>query len=86
MSFAGDATHWQASAAANLNVNPAPLLVTANNQVMAVGGTMPTLTASCSGFVNGDTAASLTSPPTLTTTATLSSPVWRLPHHRKRGD
>ena len=36
---------------------------------------MPTLTASYSGFVNGDTAANLTTQPTLTTTATASSHV-----------
>ena len=39
------------------------------------GLAMPTLTASYSGFVNGDTAASLTTPAILTTTATSSSPV-----------
>ena len=36
---------------------------------------MPTLTASYSGFVNGDTSASLTTQPTLATTATASSHV-----------
>ena len=36
---------------------------------------MPTLTASYTGFVNGDTSASLTTQPTLTTTATASSHV-----------
>ena len=34
---------------------------------------LPTLTASYTGFVNGDTAASLTTQPTLTTTATSAS-------------
>jgi autotransporter-associated beta strand protein len=42
---------------------------------MVYGGTLPTLTASYSGFVNGDTSASLTTPPTLSTTATSASPV-----------
>jgi hypothetical protein len=37
---------------------------------MTYGGTMPTLTASYSGFVNGDTSSSLTTAPTVTTTAT----------------
>ena len=41
---------------------------------------MPTLTASYSGFVNGDTAASLTTQPTLTTTATASSHVSGSPY------
>ena len=36
---------------------------------------MPTLAVSYSGFVNGDTSASLTSPPVLSTTATAHSPV-----------
>ena len=36
---------------------------------------MPTLTATYSGFVNGDSSASLTTQPTLTTTATSSSHV-----------
>ena len=35
----------------------------------------PTLTVPLSGFVNGDTLASLTTPPTVTTTATTASPV-----------
>ena len=38
-------------------------------------GSTPTITAGYSGFVNGDTAASLTTPPTCSTTATSSSPV-----------
>ncbi len=75
VSFAGDATHWQSNAATNLTVNQAPLLVTANNQVMVYGAALPTFTASYSGFVNGDTSASLTTLPTLTTTATTTSPV-----------
>ena len=48
-----------------LTVNPAALTITANNQSMTYGGTMPTLTASYSGFVNGDTNASLTTAPTV---------------------
>ena len=54
---------------------PAPLIVTADNQTMPYGGPVPTLTASYSGFVNGDNAASLTTPPTISTTATASSSV-----------
>ncbi len=49
------------------------LTITANNQSMTYGGAVPALTASYSGFVNGDTAASLTTAPTCTTTATSSS-------------
>jgi hypothetical protein len=59
-----------------LTINPAPLTITASNQSMVYGGPFPTLTpALYSGFVNGDTIASLTTPGTLTTTATASSPV-----------
>jgi hypothetical protein len=57
-----------------LSVTPAPLTITANNQTMVYGGTLPTLTASYAGFVNGDGPASLTTLPTLSTTAAGSSP------------
>ena len=52
-----------------VNVSPAALTITANNQTKVYGAGLPVLTASYSGFVNGDTAASLTLPPTLTSTA-----------------
>jgi hypothetical protein len=58
-----------------LTVTGAPLTITANNQTKTYGAALPTLTASYSGFVNGDTSASLTTPPTLSTTATASSSV-----------
>jgi hypothetical protein len=60
-------------------VMPAPLTITANNQTKVFGAAVPALTASYSGFVNGDTPASLTTPPTLSTTATASSPVGTYP-------
>ena len=40
---------------------------------------LPTLTATYTGFVNGDTAASLDTPATLSTTATVTSPVGTYP-------
>ena len=58
-----------------LTVTPAALTITADNQAKLYGAELPTLTASYSGFVNGDTSASLTTQPTLTTTAAASSPV-----------
>src|SRR5208337_3444540 len=61
--------------AGSLTVTPAPLTITANNQTKVYGAALPTLTASYSGFVNGDTTASLTTQPTLATTATAGSPV-----------
>ena len=41
--------------AGSLTVTPAPLTITANNQTKVYGAALPTLTASYSGFVNGDT-------------------------------
>ncbi|MGH7134822.1 MAG: MBG domain-containing protein, partial [Pirellulales bacterium] len=58
-----------------LGVTPAPLTITAENQTMTYGGPLPALTAGYSGFVNGDTSASLTTVPMLSTTAAAGSPV-----------
>ncbi len=55
-------------------VNPAVLTVTANNASMTYGGTLPTFTATYSGFVNGDGQGVLSGAPSLTTTATAASP------------
>lgn len=62
-----------------LTVTPAPLTITANNQTKVYGATLPVLTASYAGFVNGDTSASLTTPVSLATTATASSPTATYP-------
>ncbi len=59
----------------SLTVTAAPLTITANDQTKVYGAALPTLTASYTGFVNGDTSASLTTPPTITTTATVASHV-----------
>jgi parallel beta-helix repeat protein len=61
------------SAALNQSVTPAPLTITADNQTKLYGAALPALTASYSGFVNGDTPASLTAQPTLSTAATAGS-------------
>ena len=58
-----------------LTIDPAALTITANNTNKVYGATLPVFTANYSGFVNGDTASSLTTPVTLATTATVSSPV-----------
>jgi autotransporter-associated beta strand protein len=58
-----------------LTVNPAPLTISADNQSKVYSAALPTLTATFIGLVNGDTSASLTTPPTLTTTATAASHV-----------
>ncbi len=72
--------------AGTLTVTPAPLTITADNQTKVYGAALPTLTASYTGFVNGDTPASLTTQPTLTTTATAASHVAGSPYadHRQR--
>jgi hypothetical protein len=62
-----------------VTVTPAPLVITASSGTMTVGGTVPTITPSHSGFVNGDAAASLTTAPTCVTTAISSSPVGSYP-------
>ena len=61
--------------AGSLTVTTAPLTITADNQTKVYGAAVPTLTASYSGFVDGDTAANLSTQPTLTTTATAGSHV-----------
>jgi hypothetical protein len=53
--------------AGTLHVTPAPLTITADNKSTVYGAAPPPLTASYAGLVNGDTPASLTAPPTLST-------------------
>jgi hypothetical protein len=59
----------------SLTVTPASLTVIADNNTKVYGAALPALTASYSGFVNGDTAANLATAPSLSTTATAASPV-----------
>ena len=63
-----------------LTVTPASLTITADPQTKLYGAALPTLTASYSGFVNGDTTASLTTQPTISTTATAASHVSSVPY------
>ncbi len=58
-----------------LTVTPAPLTITADNQTKVYGAPLPVLTASYSGFVDGDSSASLGTLPSLSTTATASNHV-----------
>jgi hypothetical protein len=58
----------------SITVYPATLTVTANNASMAVGAALPTFTATYSGFVNNDGVGVLSGAPSLTTSATSSSP------------
>jgi hypothetical protein len=57
-----------------LAVTKAPLTVTAVSATILPGQAVPALTASFSGFVNGDSPASLETAPELSTTATAASP------------
>jgi MBG domain (YGX type)/Pentapeptide repeats (8 copies)/Carboxypeptidase regulatory-like domain/Bacterial Ig domain len=58
---------------------PVALTITASSGTMTYGGTVPAFTPSYSGFINDDTASSLTTQPICTTTATASSPVGTYP-------
>jgi hypothetical protein len=58
-----------------LTITPAALTVTAANKTIAYGAALPALTYAIAGFVNGDTSASLTTKPAITTIATSASPV-----------
>ena len=78
--YGGDANYPESTSnVVSQTVNPAPLTITASNQAKVYGQANPALTVSYSGFVNGDTSASLTTGPTVTTTATTTSPVGSYP-------
>ena len=72
--YSGDGGFAPCSASLGVFVAPAPLTITPVRATMVAGSSLPTFKALYSGFVNGETAANLTSLPTLSTTATLSSP------------
>ncbi len=78
-SGAVSANYTFAYVAGSLTVTPVTLTITADNQTKVYGNANPTLTVSYSGFVNGDSATSLTTAPTITTTATATSPVGTYP-------
>ncbi len=58
-----------------LTITPADLVITAVDKIKVYGAALPPLTASYSGFVNGDDESSLDTPPSLGTVATDTSPV-----------
>jgi gliding motility-associated-like protein len=58
-----------------ITVTKAPLTITADSLSKVQGLVNPVLTVNYHGFVNGQTAAALTTPPKVTTTATTSSKV-----------
>ncbi len=61
------------SQAYTLVIDQTPLTITANPASMTYGQAVPALTVSYNGFANGDNASSLTTQPTITTTATPTS-------------
>src|SRR5204863_192016 len=80
VSAAADADYTIAYVAGRLNVTPAPLIVTAQGKTMVLNAAaLPVLTVSYNAFVNGDTVASLTTQPSISTTATTASPIGAYP-------
>lgn len=75
VSGAADSNYTLSYVSGSLSVTPAPLTITADNKTKTYGAALPTLTYSYSGFVNGDSAASLTTQPVLAMTATAASPI-----------
>jgi hypothetical protein len=71
---AGDGYADAASATDTITVAPASLTITASNATMVQGGAVPAITASYAGFVNGDSASSLTTKPICYSRAVSSSP------------
>jgi sugar lactone lactonase YvrE len=62
-----------------LTVDKATLAVTPNNQSIVSGSVLPSLSATITGFINGDTQTVVSGLPALTTTATSSSPAGSYP-------
>jgi hypothetical protein len=77
----GDA-NWNAAATVDrsFTVAKAPLTITADNKTRTYGASNPALTASYSGFVNGEGATALSGTASLSTTASPSSPVIGSPY------
>lgn len=73
------ANYASAGTSTVITVNKAPLGVTAEPVSRTYGETNPSFTAKFTGFVNGDTAAALAGSPSMTSTATATSPVGAYP-------
>ena len=74
-SGAVDANYTISYSGGTVAVGVAPLVITASSASETYGTSPPAITPSYSGFVNGDTASSLTTPPACSTTATAASHV-----------
>jgi hypothetical protein len=68
-------TFIEVNASVAIDVAQAPLTIKAANKVKLVRTENPVLTATYTGFVNGDTVASLDAPVILSTTAQTNSPI-----------
>jgi O-glycosyl hydrolase len=68
-----------AGASGAVMITPVTVAVTANDQSMTFGLPIPELTATYSGFVDGEGAGVLTTPAILTTTAAIGSPAGAYP-------
>ena len=71
--------HAAASATVQWVVNKAPLTITAEGKTKVYGASLPALTATYAGFASGDSAASLASPVSLSTSASGASHVGSYP-------
>jgi sugar lactone lactonase YvrE len=71
--------YTSATATVSLTVAPIALTITSGSPTTIYGSTLPTIAPSYSGFIFGDSASSLTTQPTCTTTATSASNVGSYP-------
>jgi hypothetical protein len=72
-SGASDSNYAITYTSGTLTVNPAPLTITAGSASMTYGSFVPPITLSYTGFVNGDSASSLTTAPTCTVIGTVKN-------------
>jgi hypothetical protein len=79
--YGGSASHEPSSGTTSQSVNPAVLTITADNKTRVYGAANPPLTATITGFVNGETLATsgVTGLPALSTMATPASPAGNYP-------
>ncbi|HEV2483563.1 MAG TPA: choice-of-anchor tandem repeat GloVer-containing protein [Puia sp.] len=75
----GNSVYAPASATQTLTVAPANLQITAADTVKYQYAALPVFRLIYTGLVNGDSATSLPTPPTVTTTATINSPQGQYP-------
>ena len=73
-SGAVDSNYTIAYVDGTVTVDPAALVVTASSSAVTYGDSVPPVTASFAGFVNGDSGSSLSTAPSCTTTAVSASP------------